>query len=82
MQMTTRMHVLCTLVKWSLDLGGARPALTELRLFPVCATERSPKGSSLRRGRDSNPRYLAVHMISNQAPSTTRPPLQHLAVAS
>jgi hypothetical protein len=29
-----------------------------------------------RRGRDSNPRYLSVHTISNRAPSTTRSPLQ------
>ena len=29
-----------------------------------------------RRGRDSNPRYVAVHLISSQAPSTTRTPLQ------
>ena len=28
-----------------------------------------------RRGRDSNPRYVAVHLISSQAPSTTRTPL-------
>ena len=28
-----------------------------------------------RRGRDSNPRYLAVHTISSRAPSTTRSPL-------
>ena len=31
--------------------------------------------SSWRRGRDSNPRYLAVHCISNAARSTTLPPL-------
>lgn len=30
----------------------------------------------LRRGGDSNPRYLAVHMISNQAHSTTLTPLR------
>ena len=30
---------------------------------------------SWRRGRDSNPRYLAVHCISNAARSTTLPPL-------
>ena len=29
-----------------------------------------------RRGRDSNPRWVAPHMISNHAPSTTRTPLQ------
>lgn len=29
-----------------------------------------------RRGRDSNPRYVAVHLISSQAPSTTRTPLR------
>ena len=29
-----------------------------------------------RRGRDSNPRYLAIHTISNRAPSATRTPLQ------
>ena len=29
-----------------------------------------------RRERDSNPRYLAVHHISNVAPSTTRPSLR------
>ena len=28
-----------------------------------------------RRGRDSNPRYVSVHLISSQAPSTTRTPL-------
>ena len=28
-----------------------------------------------RRGRDSNPRNLAVHLISNQTQSTTLPPL-------
>ena len=33
--------------------------------------------SSLRRGRDSNPRYpLGVYTLSRRAPSTTRPPLQ------
>ena len=31
--------------------------------------------SNWRRGRDSNPRYLAVHCISNAARSTTLPPL-------
>ncbi len=30
---------------------------------------------SWRRGRDSNPRNLAVHLISNQTQSTTLPPL-------
>ena len=30
----------------------------------------------LRRGRDSNPRYLAAHLISNQAHSTTLTPLR------
>ena len=30
----------------------------------------------LRRERDSNPRYLSVHTISNRAPSATRTPLQ------
>ena len=30
----------------------------------------------LRRGRDSNPRWVAPHMISNHAPSATRTPLQ------
>ena len=29
-----------------------------------------------RRGRDSNPRYLAAHPISSRAHSTTLPPLQ------
>ena len=29
-----------------------------------------------RRGRDSNPRWVAPHMISNHAPSATRTPLQ------
>ena len=29
-----------------------------------------------RRGRDSNPRYLAAHLISSQAPSTTQTPLR------
>ncbi len=37
---------------------------------------RGPRARSPRRGwrraRDSNPRYLAVHLISSQAPSTTR----------
>ena len=28
-----------------------------------------------RRGWDSNPRYIAAHLISSQAPSTTRTPL-------
>ena len=34
-----------------------------------------PKLVTWRRGRDSNPRYLAVHLISNQTQSTTLPPL-------
>ncbi len=29
-----------------------------------------------RRGRDSNPRYVAVYTLSRRAPSTTRPPLR------
>ena len=29
-----------------------------------------------RRVRDSNPRYVAVYLISSQAPSTTRPTLR------
>ena len=29
-----------------------------------------------RRGWDSNPRYVAVHLISSQTPSTTRTPLR------
>ncbi len=33
-----------------------------------------------RRGRDSNPRYLAVHTLSRRAPSATRTPLQQGAV--
>ena len=33
-------------------------------------------GSQRRRGRDSNPRYVAVHTISSRAPSTTRSPLR------
>jgi hypothetical protein len=39
------------------------------------ASSPAPLGN-LRRERDSNPRYVAVHMISNHAPSTTRPSLQ------
>ena len=35
-----------------------------------------------RRGRDLNPRYLAVHSISSAAPSATRSPLQKDAFAS
>ncbi len=39
-------------------------------------SRRGPRAQSPRRGwrraRDSNPRYLAVHLISSQAPSTTR----------
>ena len=31
-----------------------------------------------RRGRDSNPRYLAVHTISSRAPSASRSPLRRL----
>ena len=34
-----------------------------------------PRNKSWRRGRDSNPRNLAVHLISNQTQSTTLPPL-------
>ena len=29
---------------------------------------------TLQRGRDSNPRYVAVYTLSRRAPSTTRPP--------
>ncbi|CAN5826951.1 hypothetical protein BH11MYX4_BH11MYX4_22610 [soil metagenome] len=34
------------------------------------------ESTNWRRGRDSNPRWLAPHLISNQAPSTTRSPLR------
>ena len=30
---------------------------------------------SLQRGRDSNPRYVAIYTLSKRAPSATRPPL-------
>ena len=33
-----------------------------------------------RRGRDSNPRYVAVYTLSRRAPSTTRPPLRRRGV--
>jgi hypothetical protein len=33
---------------------------------------------SLQRGRDSNPRYVAVYTLSKRAPSSTRPPLYKL----
>ena len=54
-------------------------------LIPLSATEtKKPRGypwcmvfqSLWRRGGDSNPRYLAVHLISSQARSTTLTPLQ------
>src|SRR5450432_324830 len=35
-----------------------------------------PARHQSRRERDSNPRYLSVHTISNRAPSATRAPLQ------
>ena len=48
------------------------------------ARERSVRGRTRgparyggwRRGRDSNPRYIAIHTLSKRAPSTTRSPLQ------
>ena len=47
---------------------------------PVSRTHGQGKGrradSLRRRERDSNPRYLAVHMISNHAPSATRSSLR------
>src|SRR5690606_25477530 len=45
------------------------------RLVRVVREGRRPFQFRLRRGRDSNPRYVAAHLISNQAPSTTRTPL-------
>ena len=50
------------------------PARLALSQALAQALERSEM-SSWRRGRDSNPRYLAVHCISNAARSTTLPPL-------
>jgi hypothetical protein len=32
------------------------------------------KGISLQKGRDSNPRYVAINTLSKRAPSATRPP--------
>ena len=64
-------------------LFGLRPHRTgvlipQTRLAPTQAVSLALERSELsnwRRGRDSNPRYLAVHCISNAARSTTLPPL-------
>ena len=60
-----------SLRRTSVLIPQARLALS---LALSLALERSEL-SSWRRGRDSNPRYLAVHCISNAARSTTLPPL-------
>src|SRR5262249_51399074 len=63
--------------------GGPRHPLFPLPLLPsgpggvhsCCVTrdhERSRSVGRTRRERDSNPRYLSVHTISNRAPSATR----------
>jgi hypothetical protein len=49
--------------------GMPRPRVTVTRAHVP------PRKISWRRGRDSNPRNLAVHLISNQTQSTTLPPL-------
>ena len=67
---------------------GTKPTPPSRRTLPKKDAGRMREGSrvqdasgakrprkTLRRGRDSNPRYLSVHLISNQAPSTTRSPL-------
>ena len=53
------------------DIALLRSARAELRR----AVLRSSHSEGERRGRDSNPRYLAAHLISSQAHSTTLPPL-------
>ena len=35
----------------------------------------------MQRGRDSNPRYVAIYTLSKRAPSATRPPLYFITVA-
>ena len=48
-----------------------------LRLLRAPGARRAPGASkNWRRGRDSNPRYLAAHLISSQAPSTTQTSLR------
>ena len=49
------------------------------RRFTV-AGDSVPEQLFWRRVRDSNPRYVAVYLISSQAPSTTRPTLRGNAI--
>lgn len=53
---------------------GLRPWLEPLGSHP--SLNQFLRCKNWRRGRDSNPRYLAVHTISSRAPSTTQPPLR------
>src|SRR5262249_45883886 len=71
---------------WSLLARGAEKRRTHhqacIACRPICRPKRSTgrEGPCLfatwRRGWDSNPRYIAVRLISSQVHSTTLPPLQ------
>ncbi len=67
--------------KWARLRGGERSARTfadAVREFELREIrKRAPKTVPIwRRDRDSNPGYVAVYLISSQAPSTTRPSLR------
>ena len=59
----------CCLVRSS-SFRAARPFTND------SLETRTPNSKARRRERDSNPRYVSVHLISNQAPSATRSSLR------